>query len=228
MATPRQGYALQDGTRIPGTTTVAGRFKESGGLLQWAFQQGKAGKAHLYEDSQKACDVGTAAHSMIEAHINGTDIDVALQGLPPDLATKALNAFEQYLVWEKQTKLTMLSKYQEIQLVCPEYKYGGTPDAIGEINGQVVLLDWKTSGGVYQDYLLQLAAYAHLINNGVVMGKWEPLGIKLTGGFHLCRFAKDHPDFAHHYFGELDLAWQQFKLFRAAYENDKVLKKRAA
>lgn len=228
MATPKQGYRLQDGARIPGTTTVVGRFKESGGLLQWAFQQGKAGKSSLYEDSKKACDVGTAAHGMIECHINGTPVDDALQGLEPELASKALNAFEQYLAWERQTKIKMLSRYQEIQLVSPEFQFGGTPDAIGEIDGQIVLIDWKTSNAVYQDYLLQLAAYAHLINYGLVMDKWEPLGVTLTGGFHLCRFSKDHPDFAHHYFGELDLAWQQFKLFREAYEHDKILKKRAA
>lgn len=230
MATPRQGYTLPDGSKVPGTTTVAGRFKESGGLLQWAFQQGKAGKVTLYEDSQKACDIGTAAHGMIEAHINGASIDDAIKsfGLEPSMATKALNAFEQYLTWERQTKLKMLSKYQEIQLVSTKYRFGGTPDAIGEIDGQIVLLDWKTSNGVYQDYLLQLAAYNHLINDGVVMGTWEPLGLKIAGGFHLCRFSKDHPDFAHHYYGELDLAWEQFQLFRTAYENDKLLKKRAA
>ena len=47
----------KDGTKIPGTTTIIGRFKESGGLLQWAFKQGKAGKAHLYEEAEKAADI---------------------------------------------------------------------------------------------------------------------------------------------------------------------------
>lgn len=228
MATPAKGYTLQDGSRVPGTTTVIGRFKESGGLMQWAFQQGKAGKASLYEDSQKACDIGTAAHNMIECHINGLPVDEPLKVLDKEMASKALNAFEQYISWERQTKLKMLSKYQEIQLISPSLKFGGTPDAIGEIDGQIVLLDWKTSNSVYQDYLLQLAAYAHLVNDGIVMSTNQPLELKLTGGFHLCRFSKDHPDFAHHYYGELNLAWQQFQLFRQAYEIDKLLKKRTA
>ena len=41
MAHPKGGYKL-DGKRVPGTTTIIGRFKDSGGLLYWAFEQGKA------------------------------------------------------------------------------------------------------------------------------------------------------------------------------------------
>ena len=58
MPTPRNGYYLKDGTRVPGTTTVIGRFKESGALLRWAFQQGKDGKNDLYEDRDKAASFG--------------------------------------------------------------------------------------------------------------------------------------------------------------------------
>lgn len=74
---------------------------------------------------------------------------------------------------------------------------------------------------VYGDYLMQLAAYRVL---------WEEVhpDQPLTGGFHLCRFSKDHGDFAHHYFRELDGAWEMFRHLRAAYDYDRELKKRAA
>ena len=42
------------------------------------------------------------------------------------------------------------------------------------------------------------------------------------------KLLKDYPDFEHRSFGNLDTAWEQFRLFRSAYENDKELKKRAA
>jgi hypothetical protein len=229
MATPTHGYKL-NGERIPGTTTVIGRFKESGGLLQWAFKQGQSGASNLYENRDKAADIGTAAHSMIEAHINGGDTLAALAefNLPDEDYAKAQNAFKQYLQWEKLTNLKFISKYQEIQLISPEYKFGGTPDAIGEIDGEIVLLDWKTSNGVYQDYIIQLAAYRHLINEGVRMDTGEPLPFKVSNSAHLLRFAKEYHDFGHHYFGDLDVAWEQFKLFRKAWDYDKELKKRAA
>ena len=105
-------------------------------------------------------------------------------------------------------------------MISEEYQFGGTPDAIGRnAKGELCLLDWKTSNGVYSDYGLQLAAYAHLWN---INHPEDPI----TGGFHICRFSKDHPDFAHHYYKQLDLEWSQFKLYREAYTNDKAISKR--
>jgi hypothetical protein len=55
---------------------------------------------------------------------------------------------------------------------------------------------------------------------------YKKLGIKVDG-FHLCKFSKEHGDFSHHYYPELDIGWEQMKLFLKAYQNDKVLKSRA-
>lgn len=229
MPTPSKGYLLA-GERIPGTTGIIGRFKDSGGLLQWAFRQGQSGASHLYENANKAADIGTACHAMIEAHINHSDAweALALIDLPEEGKEKAKNAFGMYLQWERQTGIKMLSKWQEIQLVSPAYKFGGTPDAIGEIEGKAVLIDWKTSNATYGDYLVQLAAYRHLINEGVRMDTGAPLGITVSEGAYLCRFSKDFPDFEARYFGDLSAEWDQFVRFREAYEVDKQIKKRAA
>lgn len=224
MPTPKDGYRLADGTRVPGTTTIIGRFKDSGGLLQWAFQQGKAGKRHLYEEAEKAADIGTCAHGLVELHINGRSlddmIDYAQTTLPTsEMRDKAWSAFRAYEAWASNFKVKIIA--QETQLVSEKHKYGGTPDAIGLIGNQLALLDWKTSNSVYSDYLVQLAAYRQL---------WEENYPEqpITGGFHLLRFAKTHGDFAHHYFPNLDNAWRQFLLFREAYDIDKELKSRAA
>ena len=48
----------------------------------------------------------------------------------------------------------------------------------------------------------------------------------ITGGYHLLRFDKEHADFTHHFWTELDEAWSQFQIFRQAYDIDKRLKKR--
>jgi hypothetical protein len=224
MPTPKLGYQLKDGTKVPGTTTIIGRFKESGGLLQWAFKQGQSGKRHLYEEAEKAADIGTCAHAMVEMRINGKtddEIDAYLATSLPDVSAtwRARSAFRAYEAWAKNFSVRIIA--QEVQLVSETYKYGGTPDAIGVVGNALCLLDWKTSNSVYTDYLIQLAAYRHL---------WEENNPEqpITGGFHLLRFAKEHGDFAHHYFPNLDNAWRQFLLFREAYEIDRELKKRAA
>lgn len=72
MPHPRSGYHLKDGTRVPGTTTIIGRFKESGGLIWWAWDLGMKGLD--YRDVRdKAADAGTLVHAMVEAHAAGED-----------------------------------------------------------------------------------------------------------------------------------------------------------
>ena len=217
MPTPRQGYHLKDGRRVPGTTTVINRFKDSGGLIYWAWSEGKAGR-DFRETSKTAADAGTLAHAMVEAHIKKLP-DPALDGIPDEIKIKATSAFLAYMEWEAQSKLEILET--EIQLVSEKYEFGGTPDAIGYLNGKLSVVDWKSSNAVYADYLIQMAAYKQLwLEN-------RP-DYPVHGGFHLCRFSKEHGDFAHHYFPNLDEAWEQFVLFRRAYDIDKQLKKRAA
>ena len=133
-----------------------------------------------------------------------------------EIASQALQGYENYLKWASTTNMVIVE--QEVSLVSEKYRFGGTLDAI-MVDDKLALGDWKTSNGVYPDYLIQLSAYRHLweINNP---------DRPITGGFHLCRFSKEHADFSHHYWSELDDAWEQFKLFRKAYDIDKKLKKR--
>lgn len=221
MPHPKGGYRLSDGSRVPGVTTIIGRFKDSGGLLWWAYEQGKCAERgeinNLYDKRDEAADAGTLAHAMVEAHIEEKE-PPDMAGYPEEIAKQAQMGFENYIRWARNNH--MYIERQEMELVSEAFGFGGCPDAVGrDADGRLCLLDWKTSNGVYSDYLIQLAAYKHL---------WEinyPT-LPITGGFHLCRFSKEHADFAHHYWQELDLAWEQFMLLRRAYDLDKLLKKR--
>lgn len=216
---PTAPYHLADGTRVPGTTTVIGRFKDSGALMHWAFMQGKSGAERLYDAAEKAADIGTLAHSMVEHSINGDDPEKAFEGatVPEEDKAKARNAFAEYLEWAAQTDVKITA--QEMHLVSEEYKFGGTPDAIGMIGNSLCLLDWKTSNAVYPDHAIQLAAYRQLWNENYPD---QPL----TGASYLLRFSKNYPDFEARKFGDLSEAWEIFKHYRAAYDLDKQLKAR--
>ena len=48
----------------------------------------------------------------------------------------------------------------------------------------------------------------------------------LVGGVHLCRFAKDHPDFAHLHFGYVREEEKTFLLQRELYDRVKITEKR--
>lgn len=220
MPTPKAGYRLADGTQVPGVTTIIGRFKESGALIQWAYKRGKEG-LDLYESRDRAGEIGTAVHDMVEQFCRGENPYHSLDFLTDEKdKAQARGAFSAFQEWYEAQSFFVLA--QELQLVSEAYRFGGTPDAIArDGKGRIVLLDWKTSASVYSDHLIQLAAYRLLWN------ETHP-EMQLTGGSHLCRFAKEHGDFAHHYFPNLDEAERAFVLMRELYPIDQALKKRAA
>jgi len=215
MSRPYAGYQI-DGEKVPGVTTVLSRFKESGALMFWAWKQGTEGK-DFRETKQAAADAGILAHDMVEHDIYGQEFD--LTAYEPETVKKARGAFEAYKEWKSQTNLTIAEA--EVPLIHRDLRFGGTLDAIF-IQGKLALGDWKTSNGIYADYLLQLAAYQLL---------WEANypDRPIVGGFHLLRFSKqadqaDPISFSHHYWSQLDVAKEQFLHLLAAYKLDKRIK----
>lgn len=214
MPTPRQGYYLADGTtRVPSVTTITGRFKDSGGLIHWAWSQGRDGK-DFREERDIAADAGTLAHALVEAHVRGQDPEPLLVSAEPAIRRQGEQGYQNWLVWAEQTKIIV--EPWETPVVCEHYRYGGTPDAVLYLDGKAALGDWKT-GGTYVDHLMQLAAYGHLL---------EDHNVHIQGGYHLCRFSREAGDFSHHYYGELSDAWEMFLLLRKAYDLDSILKRR--
>jgi len=201
--------------RVPGTTTVAGRFKESGALMYWCWDQGRQGLDYR-QTRDAAADAGTLAHSMVESDIRRTE--------PPDLSkysaemvSKASSSFRAYEEWKAQTKLKPF--HTELSLVSRRYLFGGTIDAV-QLDNKVALLDWKTSNGIYQDHLIQVGGGYALL--------WEENfpDQPITGGFHILRFSKVDGDLTHHTWQNLDMAKEAFIHMRILYEIDKKLKER--
>lgn len=219
MPTPKLGYKTKDGLRVPGVTTVIGRYKDSGGLLQWAFKQGQSGALNLYDERDKAGDIGTLAHEMADEFICGRDPMLVLDKCTEEQKPKVLQAYQMFREWFDQQRCEVISA--EKPLVSELHRYGGTPDAVLRLpDGRLAMGDWKTSNGIYRDYLIQVAAYTIL---------WEENGNEpITGGYHICRFSKEFPDFEHRYYGELEGAKELFLMLRKAYDWDLSLKKRCA
>ena len=219
MPTPRAGYSLADGTKVPGVTTILSRWKDSGGLLQWAFKVGQSGARSLYEERDRAADIGTMAHAMAEAHLKGGDPEAALAEFKPDddAAKKARTAFDTFSKWAEGKCIVSA----EVPLVSETHRFGGTPDFVIRTPEGLAMGDLKTSNGIYRDHLMQVAAYGLLWNE---LHPDDPI----VAGFHVARFSKEHPDFEHRYFSELSGAADLFLILRQAYALDLDLKKRCA
>lgn len=205
-------YILADGTPVSGVTTILGRFKDSGALINWAWKRGRDG-LDLYGSRDEAADVGSVIHSMVECDIHGTP----LPQVPEDYRERCDSGFRAWRTWREGRRLEIVAT--ELPLVSEKHRFGGTLDAVGRDTNGLCILDWKSSNAVYSDYALQLAGYKIL---------WEENhpDMPVTGGFHLARFSKAHGDMEHRYWPELKEAEEEFLLLVRAYELDKRLRER--
>jgi hypothetical protein len=160
LPTPRNGYFIGS-TRVPSVTTVLSTLGwGSENLLTWANNLGLDGKKHT-EERQKAADVGTCAHDMIDCYLHKRRMDS--DPYTPDVIEAARPAFNAYLSWAKDHRVEVLAS--EFPLVSSAHRYGGTPDALVRINRtETVLLDFKTSKWLFAKHVIQVVAYLDLIS----------------------------------------------------------------
>jgi hypothetical protein len=221
---PKTGYRLADGTEVPGVTTIAGRFKNSGAIVQWAFRQGRLGLPSLYAKLDQEADIGTCVHDMVGLAFRGKgDEEIqffAQQALPdPVDFGRAMAGFRAYRAWEQSFKVRVVDS--ELSLVSEKHKYGGTLDFTAVVGNELALLEIKTASGIYADHLIQGSAYKPLYEERFPERA-------LTGGYHVIRLPKDGSSFAHHHYPwkQLRPCWRLFKLYRQAFDLAKQVEDR--
>ena len=150
-------YKTTNGKIVPGATTITGLLNKPF-LIRWANQLGLEGiDSSTYTD--EAAKVGTLAHAMIQADLQGTEIDRAqFSPIQVDLAE---NAVLSWYEWKKGHQIEPI--FCETPIVSDALRYGGTVDCYCVLDGKRVLLDFKTGKAIYEEHLLQLAAYADLL-----------------------------------------------------------------
>ena len=148
-------YKTSDGERLPGVPTVINELGwNKNMLIAWSRREALAGN-DPDKIKNEAAKPGTLTHSFIEGHIKGEKVDTS--DFTENQIELAKNSYFAFVEWEKAMKPKYLGT--EIQLVSEKYRFGGTADMIGEIGGELVLADWKTSKGIYPEMTIQIAAY---------------------------------------------------------------------
>lgn len=150
-------YRLQDGTLVPGVTTILSILAKRE-LLDWAWRCGREGLDYR-EVRDIAGDIGTLAHYLITCHLKGETLDISEYS--PVEVERAKNCLAKYQRWEREHPISPVMI--ETPLVSEEFKYGGTLDLFAEYNGEFILIDFKTGKAIYDEYLCQLAAYRKLL-----------------------------------------------------------------
>ena len=181
-----------------------GSIKDSGGLVHWAWQQGKAGLDYR-QTRDKAAEQGTSIHDLAESHILGKIYEV-----PKDEIV--LSAFNKFKEWWEEHDFEVI--WTEEQMVSEKYQYGGCPDLYvkQKSNNKCWLIDFKTGKRIYPDTVIQMGAYKNLIE--------ENLHERVLHSA-IVRLPKTNDDVDFKFFNEKDLklGFKQFKLFRQAWSN---------
>lgn len=150
-------YKTADGKRVPGATTVTGLLNKPH-LIRWANNLGLEGiDSSKYTD--EAAAVGTLAHALIQAHLQGDKVNTDLfSPIQVDLAENAVLSFYE---WASRHKIEPI--ICEIPMVSEKRRYGGTVDCYCMLDGKPTLLDFKTGKAIYDEYFVQTSAYKELL-----------------------------------------------------------------
>lgn len=162
-------YTL-DNRACPGVTTLLSKGLPKPALPRWAAKAAAEYVAeHLdvinqlpdresviatvkqspWTQRDRAAVLGTDVHALAEKLIHGREVEV------PDHLSGYVDGYVRFLdEWAPKALLT------ERPCASRRWWYAGTFDAVFELpNGERLLVDWKSSAGVYGDTSLQLSAY---------------------------------------------------------------------
>jgi len=143
-------YTLPDGTKLPSVTTVLGAMKKDA-IMAW---RKRVGEANANAISKKATGRGTNVHTLCERYLNND----SLGDIMPD-------AKEMFVSLKPLLNRINNIHYQECALWSTKLGMAGRVDCIGEFDGVLSVIDFKTSKKIkskdmIEDYFWQTSAYS--------------------------------------------------------------------
>lgn len=160
MPHPANGYMHpDDGAPVPSVTEV---LKAVGwgmdALIRWAEKQGAKGES-AEASRDRGADVGSCVHDQCECILTGEIFD--RDRYSTDVLLQSARAVTSFHDWVAATDLRVHAT--ELGLVHPDLRYGGTLDVWADLDGRPAIIDLKTTKAVYPKHILQIAAYAKLV-----------------------------------------------------------------
>jgi len=164
-------HCKETGLDYPSVTTILNIISKGEGFNNWLKKQGDNADTLLND----AASFGTNVHNHLEAI--GRGVKVNLDALKPQ-EKRCVSAF---IEWKDKNVKKFICTERSVFNV--KEGYAGTLDSVVELSdGRTYLVDYKTSGNIYDTYELQVAAYAKAYENS--------FHVKVYGGVIL-RFEKN-------------------------------------
>jgi ATP-dependent exoDNAse (exonuclease V) beta subunit len=143
-------YVTPSGSKLPSVTTVVGAQKKQA-IMEW---RRRVGEEVANKISRQATSRGTNVHTLCEKYLNNEELGEMM----PD-------AFEMFRSLKPLLNRINNIHYQEVALWSEQLGLAGRVDCIGEFDGVLSVIDFKTSKKIktveqVEDYWWQTTAYA--------------------------------------------------------------------
>lgn len=169
-------FYTRDGIKFwPSVTTILEAYPKGRGFTEWL----KAMGVNAEETVRRAGEQGTHVHEAIDHYLYGKPLSWVNEEGKPNYTFQEWIMILRFVDFWTTYKPEIIA--HEISLVSDTLRIGGTIDLICRINGQIFLIDHKTSNALHTSYELQKAAYAMLWNET----QSEDLHIQRAGILHL-------------------------------------------
>lgn len=144
-------YSTESGEKYPSVTSVVGVLNKEA-ILEW---RKRVGEQEANRISARAANRGTRIHSLCELYLKGEQFSLGIT--------------EQEMFSSLIPELDRINNIHALEqrLISHRLKIAGTVDAIAEYDGQLSVIDFKTSRRIktYDEitsYFLQVSAYAFM------------------------------------------------------------------
>lgn len=152
-------YTIDNKTFYPGVTYVLEAWPKGFGFEQWLKDVGQ----NADEIKRRAAEKGSKIHDAIDRYLKGNEI-TWMDGQTGE----TLYQFDEWIQILKFVEFYETIKPEiianEFSLVSSVYELGGTVDILCRINGELWIIDIKSSNYIHDSYELQLAAYSMMFN----------------------------------------------------------------
>jgi hypothetical protein len=151
---PDSRYYKRNGNYYPSITHVLSYYPKGKQFEEWLKNMGRSADYIV----KKAAEDGTKVHELVERYLEGEEIKFLNSSNYPQYDPEIWQMFLRFVeFWERHNPKLIES---EVHLFSDELKVAGTCDLVCEINGELWIIDFKTSNHLQTTYDLQTAVYA--------------------------------------------------------------------
>ncbi len=150
---PDSRYYRRNSKYYPSVTYVLQYYPKGKFFENWLKQVGFASE-HIVK---KAAEEGTQVHELCEEYLNGAELHFLDERGRPQYNPDVWQMFLRFVEFWEEFNPTLIET--EVHIFSDILQVAGTCDLIVEINGELWLLDLKTSNQLQTTYELQTAVY---------------------------------------------------------------------